>query len=129
MSGTAFNSQPGNKARETVPHQHRLHNPNEPLPGSYPAQQQYEVRYSDENLSVWSRDSTDSACVGPECFQFRASLGCSTYVGRWVSDLLGNSVAGSERSPVGGVARGGRADVPIGEASLLDNVIGKTEKV
>jgi len=43
MSGTAF--------KEDIPPQHHVHNSNEPLPGSPIAQQQYEVRYSDENLS------------------------------------------------------------------------------
>lgn len=51
MSGTAFNSQPGNNARECTPPQHRVHDSNEPLPGSRTAKQQYEVRHSGENLS------------------------------------------------------------------------------
>jgi hypothetical protein len=51
MSGTTFNSQPGINAREDIPPQHHVHNSNEPLPVGPIAQQQYEVRYSDENLS------------------------------------------------------------------------------
>ena len=51
MSGTAFNSQHGNNVREDIPPQHHVHNSNDPLPDSRIAQQQHEVRYSDENPS------------------------------------------------------------------------------
>jgi hypothetical protein len=38
-------------------------------------------------------------------------------------------LSGSFVRLAGGVARGGRADIPMGEATLMDKFIGKTEKV
>jgi hypothetical protein len=43
-----------------------------------------------------------------------------------------NTVASTKQTSrcfVGGVARGGQEDLPMGKASFLDKVIGKAEKV
>jgi hypothetical protein len=45
-----------------------------------------------------------------------------------VSDVPESSIAYVEPF-IGGVARGGQGDLPIGKANLLDKVIGKAEKV
>jgi hypothetical protein len=64
----------------------------------------------------------------------------STLKGLWTLSLLrrvcvefpSNAVASTKqtlRCLIGGVARGGQEDLPMGKASFLDKVIGKAEKV
>jgi len=85
-------SKPGNVFKENVnpPPQHRVHDPNEPIPGNLSGQ--------------------------PQQFEGRNALNSERPLN-------------VQPTPAGGVARGGQADRPMGEATLMDKVIGKTEKV
>lgn len=57
--------------KENLPPQHQVYDTNESLPADFSGQQQFEVRYSDENLS---REvvalKPEAHATGPKCFQF-----------------------------------------------------------
>ena len=88
MSGTHMQSKPGNVYREENPApQHRVHDSNEPLPGSLAGQQQFEVRYSDKRICLEMWRALTVHATGPKCFQFRSSLERPAYSGRCVGFL------------------------------------------
>ncbi|KAI0291566.1 hypothetical protein BC826DRAFT_1022504 [Russula brevipes] len=94
------NAKPSDIPQGDRPPQHHIHNSNEPLPGGHFEGLQPEAQCSDENPQTQSQNA----------FNSERPL-----------DVL--------PTQAGGVARGGREDVPMGKASLLDKVVGKAEKV
>jgi hypothetical protein len=124
MDRSEPNTKPANStAQDDATPQHRVHSPNEPLPGAHDDRQQ--SKFSESGGSRFHEEVAGEQ--GQNAFNSERPLdvrptqtgGCNTTV---VTEQ-------TSRCLTGGVARGGQDDLPMGKASFLDKVIGKAEKV
>jgi hypothetical protein len=127
MGRSETNAKPANStAQDDVAPQHRIHSPNEPLPGDRqpselprPSESRFheEVATGEEGQSAFNSER-------PLDVQPTQTGMCGMPFPIWSLSLSDPRVANTV-----GVARGGQDDLPMGKASFLDKVIGKAEKV
>ncbi|KAL0575098.1 hypothetical protein V5O48_006874 [Marasmius crinis-equi] len=123
-------SQPGNDLNTAAMRpEHQIHGSSDVLPGSKGVSN---IDYSAENIErsgpnkVWSE--------GDER-EFARDQTSATHPSGTHHDTSGQNAFNSERpmnvqpTEAGGVAIGGRSDLPEGKASATDKLIGKTQKV